>query len=312
MKRDIETGERVIDFLASYGRGEVEMEDLFAAVLDGYSQGDDLNQAYCEVKAVLKALAIGDMVRLSLETIPPGACVPRFIYVQPEMRKAAGGPVAGRGDSAAADSGRKPPAQVSPQKEKKGGRRKEDAVTSRFHTFVDLVEKKGKQARIGGEWNRLVSTIIYHDMDRETGFQSCVDAFINGLIWQAHRKQAGGSEPVTEKAGPDPQICPELLGQIDDIVRSNEQLNGELKGKKNRRRRSEADAPLTGLERSEIRDFMRCLNRERDEIQPGRLWQLAVSKFLSELVDNLPVYNACREAFRAGVVFQMHRKKLEA
>jgi hypothetical protein len=33
MKRDMETGERVIDFLASYGRGEVEMEDLFAALL---------------------------------------------------------------------------------------------------------------------------------------------------------------------------------------------------------------------------------------------------------------------------------------
>ena len=105
MKRDIKTGERVINFLASYCSEELEMEDLFAAVLDGYRQGDDLNHAYREVKSVLKALAIGDLVRLSLETIPPGACVPRFIYVQPEMRKAAGGPVVGRGDSAAASSG---------------------------------------------------------------------------------------------------------------------------------------------------------------------------------------------------------------
>ena len=218
MKRDIETGERIINFLASYGREELEMEDLFAAVLDGYRQGDDLNHAYGEVKAVLKALAIGDMVRLSLETIPPEACVPRFIYVQPEMRKTAGGPVAGRGGSGSASSSRKLPAHKGIPKKKESGGRREDPVMSRFNTFVDLMGKKGKQIRIGGEWDRLIATIIYHDMDKETGFESCVDAFVNGLIWQAHRKQTGGSGAVTEEEKAGPQVRPELLKQIDDIV----------------------------------------------------------------------------------------------
>ena len=36
-----------------------------------------------------------------------------------------------------------------------------------------------------------------------------------------------------------------------------------------------------------------------------------MSMFFNRLLENVPVYEACREAFRAGIIFQTHRKKLE-
>lgn len=318
MKNNMNTGELVINYLASCGKSEVKTIELLKAVAPGCERENAIDEAFGRILPVLTNLESEGLVRLSNEPDPSSDLIPRLIHVLPKMKKPADKLMQDNGIGGKAGSSRKsrPETGGNPEAEPakgshSGRERKEDAVMSRFHTFVDLMEKKGKQVRIGGEWNRLIATIIYHDIDKETGFESCVDAFINGLIWQAHRKQKGDGEPVTEEEKAEPQIRPELLSQIDEIVRSNEQLNGELKGRKNRHKKSEDDAPLTRLERSEIRNFMRCLNSERDEIQPGKLWQQAVSRFFSESLGNLPVYDACREAFRAGVIFQMHRKKLE-
>jgi hypothetical protein len=319
MKKNINTGERIINYLASCGRQEVEMVDLLRAVVDGYGGEADLATAFNQVLPLLKSLEAEDMVKLSFETIPPGASVPRFIYVQPRMKRAAdkcsdGNPAP---DMACKKAENRKPKDEKPAVAGAGGRkageRKEDAVMSRFHVFVDLMEKKRRSVRIPGEWSRLVSAMIYHDIEEEAPFQACVKSFVNGLIWQARREgpikggQAAGKEEKEE-----PQMRPELLGQIEEIVKAAEVKNGELKGNTKPRRHPRGnDSQLTSLDREEIRDYMRCLHHMRDDIQPGRLWQHAVSKFISELLDNLPAYEACRESFRAGIVWQMNRGKLE-
>ena len=155
--------------------------------------------------------------------------------------------------------------------------------------------------------------MVYSDIVDETGFDACVKMFVNGLIWQKRREQAGPRNEADGKSSkPEPGIRPELQKLIDEIVKSSEEKNGALKeGRKSRSSAGDADAPLARLERDEMRDFMRSLHDMREEVQPGRLWRDAVSRFMGELLQNLPVYEACMESFRAGIIWQMNRKKLE-
>ena len=90
MKKNIETGAKVITFLASCGKDEVGMEDLFAAVLEGFKRGDDVEEAYSMVQSTLNELVIEDMVSLSEATVSPESAVPGVIRIRPRMRKAAG------------------------------------------------------------------------------------------------------------------------------------------------------------------------------------------------------------------------------
>jgi len=198
-------------------------------------------------------------------------------------------------------------------KKRGGSRLRQDAIEDRYHIFADLFEKKRKLVHIRGEWNRLVASMVYLDIQEETGFDACVKMFVNGLIWQKRREHSGPrNEPAGTPAKPEPGIRPELQRLIDEIVQASEEKNGALKeGRKSRRSAGEADAPLAGLERDEIRDFIRSLHDMRDEVQPGRLWRDAVSRFMGELLQNLPVFEACMESFRAGIIWQMNRKKLE-
>jgi len=89
MKKNIETGAKVITFLASCSKDEIQIEDLFVAVIEGFKQGDDIDEAYSMVRATLKALASGDMVSLSEEKVSPASAVPGAIRILSKMRKAA-------------------------------------------------------------------------------------------------------------------------------------------------------------------------------------------------------------------------------
>ncbi|MCX6001333.1 MAG: hypothetical protein NTY79_02170, partial [Chloroflexi bacterium] len=105
---------------------------------------------------------------------------------------------------------------------------------------------------------------------------------------------------------------PELQKQIEEIIEINEKRNGDLKKhKKVRGLQQEPDAPVKRLDRCEMKDFMNFLHQHRQDIQPGRVWRETMCQFFSEQANNLPVFEACMECFRAGVIWQMNRRKLE-
>ncbi|GEM_PF-1634349 len=89
MKKNIETGAKVINYLASCGKDEIEIMDLFEAVVDGFKMGDDVNEAYGMVRGTLQELAIEDMVSLCGDKLQSASSVPGVIRIQPRMRKAA-------------------------------------------------------------------------------------------------------------------------------------------------------------------------------------------------------------------------------
>jgi len=89
MKKNIETGAKVINYLASCGKDEIQMEDLFAAVLEGFKMGDDMDEAFSMVRGTLKELAREDMVSLSGDGLYPASAVPGVIHIRSKMRKAA-------------------------------------------------------------------------------------------------------------------------------------------------------------------------------------------------------------------------------
>ncbi len=316
MKKNMNTGVLVINYLASCGKEEVDTIELLKAVAPGCRSGEDMDKAFGSILPVLTNLESGGLVRLSTEAIPSTGSVPKVIYILPKMKKTS--------DRLLQDKV-SPGREGSPETDEKAGageggkkrgvsRIRQNAIEDRYHIFADLFEKKRRLVRVRGEWNRLVASMVYLDIQEETGFDACVKMFVNGLIWQKRREQTGPRrEPDGKPAKPEPGIRPELQRLIDEIVKTSEENNGALKeGRKNRRSTCDADAPLAGLERDEIRDFIRSLHDMRDEVQPGRLWRDAVSRFMGELLQNLPVFEACMESYRAGIIWQMNRKKLES
>lgn len=320
MRKNINTGALVINYLASCGKTEVDTLDLLNAVAPGCRNEEDMDKAFGCILPVLTNLESGGLVKLSTEAIPSTGFVPKVIFILPRMKNTAdrlmqdkaggnGSNVetkgnAKKGPRAAAGNGEKKCSAVS---------RRRDAVGDMCNIFADLFEKKRKTLRIRGEWNRLISSIAYSDIADETGFDACVKMFVNGLIWQKRREQSGAGNEADGRTGKaEPGIKPELLRLIDEIVRGSEEKNGALKDvRKGRRSGGGADAPLTRLDRDEIKDFIHSLHDMRDEVQPGRLWRGAVSRFMGELLQHMPVYEACMESFRAGIIWQMNRKKLE-
>ena len=321
MKKNINTGVLVINYLASCGKEEVDTLELLKAVAPGCRSGEDMDKAFVSILPVLTNLQSGGLVRLSTEAIPSTGSVPKVIYILTKMKKTAdrllqdkaGGDKAGPGREGSPETDGKAGAGDGGKK-RGGGQRRQDAIEERYHIFADLFEKKRKQVRIRGEWQKLIASMVYSDIVDETGFDACVKMFVNGLIWQKRREQTGPRNEADGKSSrPEPGIRPELQKLIDEIIKSSEEKNGALKeGRKSRRSAGDADAPLARLERDEIRDFMRSLHDMRDEVQPGRLWRDAVSRFMGELLQNLPVFEACMESFRAGIIWQMNRKKLES
>ena len=309
MKKDMKTGEKVINYLASCGKDEVDMLDLVEAVVPGCHEGEEMDEAFGSILPVLTNLESGGLVRLSAEVVPETGFVPKMIRILPRMKNAADRLMQGQtkdGQKGRVAKAGKPAAEG-------GKERKADAISARFHAFVELFEKKRKLVRIRGEWNRLVSSMIYYDIEEETGFQACVKAFVNGLVWQRRLEQIRpGNAPAEDKEKAETGLQPGLLSKIDEIVRADEEKNGPLKaGRKGRRAAGEADAPLVRLDRGEIKDYMSCIHNMREEIQPGRLWRDAMSRFIAEQLEHRPVYEACMESFRAGIIWQMNRKKLE-
>jgi len=299
MKKENETGAKVITFLASCGSDEVDTSELLSAVVEGFKKGDDPEQAYCMVRGTLRELAAEGLVSLRFKHPSARSGVPGSIRIRPRMKNAAAR-LMERKEAGKAGAGNR------------GVPRNE--VEARYYTFLDLMDKKGKRVKVEREWGRLIATIIYQDIEEDTGFQACVESFINGLIWQSLRRDQGGDGTQAGEDKPELSLQPGLLGQIDAILEADEERNGRWKGGRSRRRQVEEDAPLTELDRDEIQYFIAGLNRLREEgsIQPGRLWQQALGKYFNNLLNTLPVYRACRESFRAGIVFQMHRRKLEA
>ena len=322
MKKNMNTGELVINYLASCGKSEIETMELLKAVAPGCERENAVDEAFGRILPVLTNLESEGLVRLSTEPDPSSGLIPRLIHVLPRMKKPAdrlmhdkgsGGKAAG-GRKSGSEAGGKPATEgVKGNGSRKARECKEDAISARFNEFADLFEKKRKLVHVRGEWNRLVSSMAYSDIQEETGFNACVKAFVNGLIWQRRQDQMGPvNGPLGKQEKAEVQIRPELLGQIEEIVKADEEKKGALKaGRKKRGLTGGADAPLVRLDRDEIRDFMRCLHNMRDEVQPGRTWRSAVSRFLAELLEHMPVYEACMESFRAGIVWQAHRKKLE-
>ena len=321
MKKNINTGVLVINYLASCGKEEVDTLELLKAVAPGCRSGEDMDKAFGSILPVLANLESGGLVRLSTEAIPSTGSVPKVIYILPRMKKTAERLLQDKTGAAKASLERKGSPETGGKagsgeggKKRAVSRLRQDASEGRYHIFADLFEKKRKQVRVCGEWNRLVASMVYSDIQDEAGFDACVKMFVNGLIWQKRREQTGPrneADGKTEK--PEPGIRPELQRLIDEIIKSSEEKNGALKeGRKSRRSTGEADAPLARLGRDEIRDFMRSLHDMREEVQPGRLWRDAVSRFMGELLQNLPVFEACMESFRAGIIWQMNRQKLES
>jgi len=305
MKKNNNTGVLVINYLASCGKEEVDTLDLLKAVAPGCRNGEEMEKAFGSILPVLANLESGGLVKLSTEAIASTGFVPKVIHILPKMKKTA--------DRLMQDKSGEANAAGEGEKKRGGSARRQNAIDDRFNAFADLFEKKRKLVRIRGEWNRLISSIAYSDISDETGFDACVKMFVNGLIWQKRREQAGPcNEPAGKHAKAEPEIRPELLKLIDEIVKASEDKDGALKeGRKSRRTAGDADAPLTRLDRDEIRDFIRSLHDMRDEVQPGRLWRDAVSRFMGELLQHMPVFEACLESFRAGIIWQMNRKKLE-
>lgn len=87
MQKNIETGAKVINFLASCGREEVGIEDLFAAAVYGFKTGNDVHEAYRMVRDTLQELANEDMVSLLMD--PSASAVPGVIRIWSRMRKTA-------------------------------------------------------------------------------------------------------------------------------------------------------------------------------------------------------------------------------
>ncbi len=320
MKKNINTGALVINYLASCGKTEVAILDLLEAVAPGCRNGKDMDMAFGSIVPVLTNLESGGLVKLSTEAIPSTGFVPKVIYILPRMKNTAdrlmqdrpGGNGSNVETKGGPEKGEKAPAGAGEKKRGAVSRRR-DAAGDMCNIFADLFEKKRKALRIRGEWNRLISSMAYSDIADETGFDACVKMFVNGLIWQKRREQGGtGNEADGRTEKPAPGIRPELLRLIDEIVRGSEEKYGELKeGRKKRRDGGSADAPLTRLDHDEMRDFIRSLHDMREEVQPGRLWRDAVSRFLGGLLQHMPVHEACMESFHAGIIWQMNRKKLE-
>lgn len=320
MKKNVNTSELVINYLASCGKMEVATLDMVKAVVPGCQGEKDLDEAFECILPVLTNLESAGMVRLSAEVIESTGFVPKVIFILPRMKKTADRLIGGKNSGSQAGPGRK----SSPEKGTKaaagdgegrprGKAGKEDAVCARFNAFTDLFEKKRKLVRIRGEWQRLIASMVYSDIEEETGFNACVKSFVNGLIWQKRLEQTRPPNgPAVKAEADEPEMQPEIVRQIDEIIRASEEKNGALKeGRRGRRVTGDADAPLVRLDREEIRDYMRCLHNMRDGIQPGRLWRTAVSRFMNELLEHMPVYEACMESFRAGIVWEKNRKKLE-
>jgi len=320
MKKNINTGVLVINYLASCGKEEVDTLDLLKAVAPGCRNGEEMEKAFGSILPVLANLESGGLVKLSTEAIASTGFVPKVIHILPKMKKTAdrllqdktGGAKAGPGPEERPPTGGKTAAGDG-EKKHGGSARRQSAIDDRFNAFADLFEKKRKLVRIRGEWNKLVASMVYLDIQEETGFDACVKSFVNGLIWQKRQEHDGSrNESAGKPAGAEPGIRPELQRLIDEIVKASEEKNGALKeGRKNRKTTGDADAPLARLERDEIRDFIRSLHDMRDDVQPGRLWRDAVSRFMGELLQHMPVFEACLESFRAGIIWQMNRKKLE-
>ncbi len=299
MKKDNEAGAKVITFLASCGSDEIDTSELLMAVVEGFKKGDDPEQAYCMVRGTLSELAAEGLVSLRFKRPSDRSGVPGSIRIRPRMKKAAER-LTERKDGAKSGAGERGVP--------------ENQVEARYNAFLDLMDKKGKRVKVAREWSRLVAVIIYRDMEEETGFQACVESFINGLVWQSRRSEQGADGKKAGEDKPEPSIQPGLLGQIDAILEADEERNGRWKAGSARRRKLEGDAPLTELDHDEIQDFISSLNRMREEgsIQPGRLWQQAMGMYFNRLLNTMPVYQACRESFRAGILFQMHRRKMES
>lgn len=306
MKKNINTGELVINYLASCGKAEVSTLELVKAVMPGCRKEEDMDKAFGSILPVLTNLESGGLVKLSTEAIPSTGFVPKVIHILPKMKKAADRLMQDKTGGAKASAG-------DGETKHGGSKRRQDAIDERYQVFADLFEKKRKLVRIRGEWNRLIASMVYHDIEEETGFDACVKSFVNGLIWEKRREHIGPrNEAAVKVKEVEPVIRPELQRLIDEIVKAAEEKNGALKeGRKYRGAAGDADATLVRLDRDEIRDFMHCLHNMRDGVQPGRLWRDAVSKFMGELIQNLPVYESCMESFRAGIIWQTYRNKLE-
>jgi len=204
--------------------------------------------------------------------------------------------------------------QKNPAKKSTVGRQQKRVKTNgRLNTFLTIYEKQNKLLKIPNEWDYLIELIISSKISEETCFQACISAYVYGLIWQEYQggQQAKPDCPQNQQERQNP-MRPELKKQIEEIIEINEKRNGDLKGcKKVRGSQQNPDAPTKRLERYEIRDFMQFLYQNKQEIQPTRSWRETMCQFFTEQVNNLPVYEACLECFRAGVIWQMNRSKLE-
>jgi hypothetical protein len=317
MGKNTKIGAMVINYLATCGKTRVGTVELLKAVAPGCLRMNKLDKAFSMIEPVLVSLASEGLVRLSAEVDPSTGMVPLVIHILPRMKKPAER-LMQPGNAPGKESGERKEQSGTGEKPVPEARRgkagREDAVRVRYEAFEALFERKKKVVRLRGEWCRFVSAMIYQDIEEQVSFQACVIAFINGMIWQKRQEQQGQVKPhMEEEDKPEPEMQPALLSQIDEIVRADEEKNGILKAARRKSRGAQdADAPLLRLSQEEIRDYMRSLHRTREEIQPGNLWRDAMSMFLGGLLQQLPVYEACMEAFKAGIIWQMHRNKLES
>ncbi|MBN1691383.1 MAG: hypothetical protein JW901_10195 [Dehalococcoidia bacterium] len=252
MRKDKETGARVINFLASCGKDEIALSELLSVVVDGFKKGDNLEQAYGVVRGTLRELAAEGLVSLCGKEASARNGVPGAIRIRPRMQKAAAGLMGG-------ESGRK-------DGDAKGRSAAKNEVEARYYSVIDLMDKKGSRIKLAGEWSCLVASIIYRDMEEETAFDACVHSFINGLIWQAQRQEVAGGDSRRLEEKPKATIQPGLFDQIDNILKEDEERNGRWKCGRARRSMQESDAPLTALDRDQIHEFIAGLNRMRGRV----------------------------------------------
>jgi len=204
--------------------------------------------------------------------------------------------------------------QKNPAKKSTTGRQQKRVKTKdRLNTFSTIYDRQNKLLSIPQEWDYLIELIISSKISEETCFQACISAYIYGLIWQEYRggQQVKPDYPQNQEERQNP-MRPELKRQIEEIIEINEKRNGDLKrSKKVIGSQQNPDKLAKRLERCEIRDFMQFLYQNKQELQPDRIWRETMCQFFTEQLNNAPVYEACIECFRAGVIWQMNRRKFE-
>lgn len=149
---------------------------------------------------------------------------------------------------------------------------------------------------------------FYH---KAPSVHACINSFEAGIKWVIYHQQLKASQEHNEAARMQGrELKPHLLETIASIVEDNEIRNGPLPSPKAvSRKRSRQDTTEYPIDKTGLRNFKRFLKDE--EIDPPGIWKRTMCEFIKDVVDSVPIRDACEVAFMAGIVWQKNRRKLK-